>query len=93
MGNPKRQSSDRNEELHAAARSGDLNAVQTLCSTNPLAVNSRDKHSRTPLKNEMGFHKMGCRRVPRGVVKVISKVGMGFREVAKHICTIAAKGY
>ncbi|KAK4729263.1 hypothetical protein R3W88_022251 [Solanum pinnatisectum] len=48
MGNPKRQSSDRNEELHAAARSGDLNAVQTLCSTNPLAVNSRDKHSRTP---------------------------------------------
>ncbi|MCD7458534.1 hypothetical protein HAX54_038505 [Datura stramonium] len=49
MGNPKRQSTDRNEELHAAARSGDLNAVQTLCSSNPLAVNSRDKHSRTPL--------------------------------------------
>ncbi|KAH0644334.1 hypothetical protein KY284_032218 [Solanum tuberosum] len=68
MGNPKRQSSDRDEELHAAARSGDLNAVQTLCSTNPLAVNSRDKHSRTP--------------VPRGVVKVISKVGMGFCKVA-----------
>lgn len=50
MGKPKRESSsDRNEELHAAARCGDLNAVQTLCSTNPLAVNSRDKHSRTPL--------------------------------------------
>lgn len=51
MGKPKRESSssDRNEELHAAARAGDLNAVQTLCSTNPLAVNSRDKHSRTPL--------------------------------------------
>ncbi|XP_004244426.1 uncharacterized protein [Solanum lycopersicum] len=49
MGNPKRQSNDRNEELHAAARCGDLNAVQTLCSTNPLAVNTRDKHSRTPL--------------------------------------------
>ncbi|XP_009766633.1 uncharacterized protein [Nicotiana sylvestris] len=49
MGNPKKQSTDRDEELHAAARSGDLTAVQTLCSTNPLAVNSRDKHSRTPL--------------------------------------------
>ncbi|XP_059305239.1 uncharacterized protein LOC132056865 [Lycium ferocissimum] len=49
MGKPKKESADRNEELHAAARCGDLTAVQTLCSTNPLAVNSRDKHSRTPL--------------------------------------------
>ncbi|KAL8498657.1 hypothetical protein ACS0TY_021844 [Phlomoides rotata] len=37
------------EELHAAARSGDLKAVQAICSANPLAVNSRDRHSRTPL--------------------------------------------
>ncbi|KAK4800401.1 hypothetical protein SAY86_020888 [Trapa natans] len=37
------------EELHAAARSGDLIAVQTILASNPLAVNSRDKHSRTPL--------------------------------------------
>ncbi|TXG48425.1 hypothetical protein EZV62_027719 [Acer yangbiense] len=37
------------EELHAAARSGDLKAVQTILSSNPLSVNSRDKHSRTPL--------------------------------------------
>lgn len=36
------------EELHAAARSGDLKAVQAICSANPLAVNSRDRHSRTP---------------------------------------------
>ncbi|XP_050249783.1 uncharacterized protein LOC126697023 [Quercus robur] len=38
--------------LHSAARSGDLNAVQSILSTNnPLSiiVNSRDKHSRTPL--------------------------------------------
>lgn len=37
--------------LHSAARSGDLNAVQSiLSSNNPLSiiVNSRDKHSRTP---------------------------------------------
>ncbi|VFQ97229.1 unnamed protein product [Cuscuta campestris] len=46
MGNPRTQS---NEELHAAARAGDLTAVQRICSSNPLAVNSRDKHSRTPL--------------------------------------------
>ncbi|KAL0407981.1 UNVERIFIED_CONTAM: hypothetical protein Sradi_1732500 [Sesamum radiatum] len=38
-----------NEELHAAARSGDLKAVQAICNANPLAVNSRDRHSRTPL--------------------------------------------
>ncbi|KAL6507495.1 hypothetical protein OROGR_023690 [Orobanche gracilis] len=38
-----------NEELHAAARSGDLTAVQTICGANLLAVNSRDRHSRTPL--------------------------------------------
>ncbi|PHU08701.1 hypothetical protein BC332_20561 [Capsicum chinense] len=50
MGKPKREeSSEKKEELHVAARNGDLNAVQTLCTTNPLSVNSRDKHSRTPL--------------------------------------------
>lgn len=37
------------EELHAAARSGDLHAVHRILSSNPLALNSRDKHSRTPL--------------------------------------------
>ncbi|KAL6979982.1 hypothetical protein U1Q18_021633 [Sarracenia purpurea var. burkii] len=37
------------DDLHGAARSGDLIAVQSICSSNPLAVNSRDKHSRTPL--------------------------------------------
>ncbi|CAH8345514.1 unnamed protein product [Eruca vesicaria subsp. sativa] len=36
-------------DIHSAARSGDLAAVQLIISTNPLAVNSRDKHSRTPL--------------------------------------------
>ncbi|KAG8634046.1 putative ankyrin repeat protein RF_0381 [Manihot esculenta] len=36
-------------DLHAAARSGDLNAVQSILRSNPLAINSRDKHSRTPL--------------------------------------------
>lgn len=35
-------------DLHSAARSGDLAAVQSIISSNPLAVNSRDKHSRTP---------------------------------------------
>ncbi|KAL6176121.1 hypothetical protein ACLB2K_052757 [Fragaria x ananassa] len=37
------------EELHAAARSGDLSQVQVIVSSNPLKVNGRDKHSRTPL--------------------------------------------
>ncbi|CAH2078557.1 unnamed protein product [Thlaspi arvense] len=36
-------------DLHSAARSGDLAAVQSIISSNTLAVNSRDKHSRTPL--------------------------------------------
>ena len=35
-------------ELHAAARSGDMKAVESIVSSNPLAINSRDKHSRTP---------------------------------------------
>jgi len=35
-------------ELHAAARSGDMKAVDSIVSSNPLAINSRDKHSRTP---------------------------------------------
>ncbi|XP_059657013.1 uncharacterized protein LOC132303672 [Cornus florida] len=48
MGKPQ-GSSNLGEELHAAARSGDLNAVQLICSSNPFAINSRDKHSRTPL--------------------------------------------
>ncbi|URD78600.1 Ankyrin repeat, partial [Musa troglodytarum] len=34
--------------LHAAARNGDLTTVESICNANPLAVNSRDRHSRTP---------------------------------------------
>jgi hypothetical protein len=34
--------------LHKAARSGDAAAVESLCESNPLAVNSRDRLSRTP---------------------------------------------
>ncbi|KAK5835038.1 uncharacterized protein LOC108457770 [Gossypium arboreum] len=36
-------------DIHAAARSGDLSKLQSILASNPLAVNSRDKHSRTPL--------------------------------------------
>jgi len=35
--------------LHKAARSGDAAATESLCESNPLAVNSRDRLSRTPL--------------------------------------------
>lgn len=49
MGNPKKPSTGPDNELHTAARSGDLEAVQRICSANPLAINSRDRHSRTPL--------------------------------------------
>ncbi|KAK3435229.1 putative ankyrin repeat protein RF_0381 [Eucalyptus grandis] len=51
MGKPPRSSAAARsgEDLHAAARSGDLRAVQSMLAANPLAVNSRDKHSRTPL--------------------------------------------
>ncbi|GMN40746.1 hypothetical protein TIFTF001_009965 [Ficus carica] len=48
MGKP--QNSSKGEELHSAARSGDLSAVQSILSADPLAVNSRDKHSRTPVE-------------------------------------------
>lgn len=37
------------EDIHAAARNGDVTAVELIISSNPLALNSRDKHSRTPL--------------------------------------------
>ncbi|CAL9130974.1 unnamed protein product [Musa acuminata var. zebrina] len=36
-------------DLHAAARNGDLTTVESICNANPLAVNTRDRHSRTPL--------------------------------------------
>ncbi|KAL6005881.1 hypothetical protein ACLOJK_039926 [Asimina triloba] len=36
------------EDIHAAARTGDVQKLQSISATNPLAVNSRDKHSRTP---------------------------------------------
>ncbi|CAL9781218.1 unnamed protein product [Musa acuminata subsp. burmannicoides] len=35
-------------DLHAAARNGDLTTVESICNANPLAVNTRDRHSRTP---------------------------------------------
>ncbi|MQL77357.1 hypothetical protein Taro_009767 [Colocasia esculenta] len=34
--------------LHTAARSGDMATVRSICSSNPLAVNARDRHSRSP---------------------------------------------
>ncbi|XP_068650953.1 uncharacterized protein [Aristolochia californica] len=37
------------EDIHAAARTGDLLTIQTISLSNPLSVNLRDKHSRTPL--------------------------------------------
>ncbi|KAK3019949.1 hypothetical protein RJ639_002996 [Escallonia herrerae] len=50
MGKPSMERSSKSgQDLHTAARSGDLNAVLSMCSSNPLTVNSRDKHSRTPL--------------------------------------------
>lgn len=49
MGNPKKPSIGADDELHTAARSGDIEAVQRICSANPLAINFRDRHSRTPL--------------------------------------------
>ncbi|KQJ96222.1 ankyrin repeat domain-containing protein 6 [Brachypodium distachyon] len=35
--------------LHKAARSGDAAAAESLCESDPLALNSRDRLSRTPL--------------------------------------------
>ncbi|CAL9107865.1 unnamed protein product [Musa acuminata var. zebrina] len=35
-------------DLHAATRNGDLTTVESICNANPLAVNTRDRHSRTP---------------------------------------------
>ncbi|KAG0460821.1 hypothetical protein HPP92_021118 [Vanilla planifolia] len=52
MGNPRtssKKNSAADSELHAAARAGDLRAVESICSSDPLAINSRDRHSRTPL--------------------------------------------
>ena len=53
-GNP--QKARTGDELHTAARSGDLIAVQMILSSNPLAVNSRDKHSRTPYPFNFNFN-------------------------------------
>ncbi|CAM0955983.1 unnamed protein product [Alopecurus aequalis] len=36
-------------QLHKAARSGDAAAAESLCESNPLALNTRDRLSRTPL--------------------------------------------
>ncbi|KAF3447880.1 hypothetical protein FNV43_RR08586 [Rhamnella rubrinervis] len=47
MGNP--QKPIKGQDLHGAARSGDLSVVESILSSDPLAVNARDKHSRTPL--------------------------------------------
>ncbi|XP_038974805.1 poly [ADP-ribose] polymerase tankyrase-like [Phoenix dactylifera] len=53
MGNPrgpsKKNQGGGESDLHAAARSGDLRNVESICNSNPLAINSRDRHSRTPL--------------------------------------------
>ncbi|KMT11471.1 hypothetical protein BVRB_5g107960 [Beta vulgaris subsp. vulgaris] len=39
----------KSDDIHTAARNGDVIAVELIISDNPLAINSRDKHSRTPL--------------------------------------------
>ncbi|KAL2901009.1 hypothetical protein RDABS01_026091 [Bienertia sinuspersici] len=37
------------DDIHSAARNGNVIDVELIISSNPLAANSRDKHSRTPL--------------------------------------------
>ncbi|KAH9620186.1 hypothetical protein KSS87_019005, partial [Heliosperma pusillum] len=41
--------SSKEDDIHGAARNGDVNLVELIISSNPLALNSRDRHSRTPL--------------------------------------------
>ncbi|KAL4199403.1 hypothetical protein AMTRI_Chr03g144790 [Amborella trichopoda] len=49
MGGGQRVSSSDSEDIHTFARDGNLEALQSICISNPLAVNARDKLSRTPL--------------------------------------------
>lgn len=44
----KKMASKRDDDIHAAARNGDVTTVELIISSNPIATNSRDKHSRTP---------------------------------------------
>ncbi|KAF3782608.1 Ankyrin-3 [Nymphaea thermarum] len=48
-----RKASDSGDNLHGgihtAAREGNMPVLEEICNYNPLAINSRDKHSRTPL--------------------------------------------
>lgn len=37
------------QDLHDAARAGDLEGLQAIYFSNPTVINARDKHSRTPL--------------------------------------------
>ena len=45
----------KDDDIHSAARNGDVNAIELIVSCNPLATNSRDKHSRTPYPSTVLF--------------------------------------
>lgn len=47
-GNIEGQQRSNEPDLHGVARAGDLQKVESICNSNPLAVNTRDRHSRTP---------------------------------------------
>jgi hypothetical protein len=59
-GNGGGQQKSNEPDLHAAARAGDLQKVESICNSNPLAVNTRDRHSRTPYPTLLSLFVFFC---------------------------------
>ncbi|CAL9204885.1 unnamed protein product [Musa hybrid cultivar] len=82
-------------DLHAAARNGDLTTVESICNANPLAVNARDRHSRTPYPfslTSFGFW-CGHTEVVRFLYKNKANVGAGAMGDTAVIHFVAQKGH
>ena len=65
-------SADKNEEIHIAAKKGELKQVMKLLEKNPNLIEKKDKYSRTPLH---GAGRYGCEEVAGYLLEENAQIG------------------
>ncbi|KAG8501699.1 hypothetical protein CXB51_003884 [Gossypium anomalum] len=73
-------------DIHAAARSGDLSKLQSILASNPLAVNSRDKHSRNSVSYSLFYSSLSLILIQSFLPSLHLAAWAGQAQVVSYLC-------